>query len=232
MRLVDPARRPRPPAAGRAPHRARRRPRPPAGARGGPPHRGQVRGAPVLRAARDPLAGELASGSSCPTTSRTRCSSSRGGASARGTSTAQPTARSSTSTFAARPAESFVQQVCVGRGVLDRRLLRLRGPLPRRDPPDDDRVEGRRIDQGHVDQGRGTDRVRPAGLGDAADLGPGERPVLPGRRRTATRSPTSTRASAAASRCRSPPADATRSSRSRSRGASGRSRASATSARA
>ena len=38
------------------------------------------------------------------------------------------------------------------RGVLDRRLLRLRGPLPGRDPADDDRVEGRRVDQGHVDR--------------------------------------------------------------------------------
>ena len=35
------------------------------------------------------------------------------------------------------------------RGVLDRRLLRSRRPLPQRDPADDDRVEGRRVDQGH-----------------------------------------------------------------------------------
>ena len=47
------------------------------------------------------------------------------------------------------------------RGVLDRRLLRPRGALPERDPADNDRVEGRRIDQGHDDQGRGADRARP-----------------------------------------------------------------------
>ena len=41
-----------------------------------------------------------------------------------------------------------------GRGVLDRRLLRPRRPLPERDPAHDDRVEGRRVDQGHDDQGR------------------------------------------------------------------------------
>ena len=38
------------------------------------------------------------------------------------------------------------------RGVLDRRLLRPRRPLPRRGPAHDDRVEGRRVDQGDDDQ--------------------------------------------------------------------------------
>ena len=37
------------------------------------------------------------------------------------------------------------------RGVLDRRVLRPRGAVPQRDRADDDPVEGRRVDQGHVD---------------------------------------------------------------------------------
>ena len=47
-----------------------------------------------------------------------------------------------------------------GRGVLDRRLLRPREPLPRRGAAHDDRVQGGRVDQGHDDQGRGADRAR------------------------------------------------------------------------
>ena len=53
------------------------------------------------------------------------------------------------------PVDSIVQAVPRRRGVLDRRVLRPRGPLPQRDPADDDRVEGRRVDQGDDDQGRG-----------------------------------------------------------------------------
>ena len=59
--------------------------------------------------------------------------------------------------------DSFVQDRLPGRGVLDRRLLRPRRPLPERDPADDDPVEGRRIDQGHVDQGHRADRARRRG---------------------------------------------------------------------
>ena len=58
------------------------------------------------------------------------------------------------------------------RGVLDRRLLRLLGRLPERDPANDDRVQGRRIDQGHDDQGLGADRARAPRRRGAADLGP------------------------------------------------------------
>ena len=106
------------------------------------------------------------------------------------------------------------------RGVLDRRLLRPRRALPRRDPAHDDRVEGRRIDQGHDDQGRRADRVRlPRVRGAARSSAP--RTCSASASRTAScRSPTSTRASAAASRCRPPPARAIPSSRSRSRTAS------------
>ena len=57
-------------------------------------------------------------------------------------------------------ADSMVQARLSGRGILDRRLLRHRRALPRGDPADDDRVEGRRIDQGDDDQGRRADRVR------------------------------------------------------------------------
>ena len=118
------------------------------------------------------------------------------------------------------------------RGVLDRRLLRLGRPLPERDPAHDDRVEGRRVDQGADDQGLAADRVRLPRRRDARPRRAGEHPVLPGERRHALRhrhQPALRRRVPAARR---PPAAATRSSRSRSPAASGPSRASASSARA
>ena len=52
------------------------------------------------------------------------------------------------------PVDSFVQTCLPRRGVLDRRLLRPRRPLPERDPAHDDPVEGRRVDQGMTIQDR------------------------------------------------------------------------------
>ena len=46
-------------------------------------------------------------------------------------------------------------------GVLDRRAVRSRRPLPQRDPAHDDRVAWRRVDQGHRDRRSGADRARP-----------------------------------------------------------------------
>src|SRR5205814_9363228 len=68
--------------------------------------------------------------------------------------------------------------------TLFRSLLRPRGPLSERDPAHDDRVQGRRIDKGHDDQGLGPDRVRPSRLRDARAQGPGEQPVLSDRKST------------------------------------------------
>ena len=65
------------------------------------------------------------------------------------------------------------------RGVLDRRVLRPRGPLPERDPAHDDRVEGRRVDQGPQHQGLGPDRVRVRCRRGPAARRAGEHPVLP-----------------------------------------------------
>ena len=104
--------------------------------------------------------------------------------------------------------------------------------LPERDSAHDASVEGRRVDQGRLDQGSRADRARRPRRGDRRHQGPGERAVLPRAGRHRFRSRTSTRASAAASPFRSPRAAATRSSRSLSRAASGPSRGSATSPRA
>ena len=142
------------------------------------------------------------------------------------------TARSSTSTSRNTPADSFVQEVCAGEEFSIDVFCDFEGRCLNGDPADDDRVEGRRVDQGHVDQGRGADRVRSARRRGAADLGPGERPVLPRRRRPPRghrREPALRRRLPAPARRRQA---ATRSSRSRSRAASGPSRGSATSARA
>ena len=70
-------------------------------------------------------------------------------------------------------------------GVLDRRLLRPRRPLPERDPAHDAPLQGRRVDQGRLAQGPGADRVRPPRGGDCRDQGPGQRPVLSRARRRA-----------------------------------------------
>ena len=118
------------------------------------------------------------------------------------------------------------------RGVLDRRLLRPRRPLPERDPAHDDRVEGRRVDQGDDDQGLGADRARPARRGGAPAQG-ARRPSSASARRTARYRVTDVNprfggALPAAARRRE---RATRSSRSPSRAASGRSRGSASSGR-
>ena len=86
--------------------------------------------------------------------------------------------------------DSFVQELLPGRGVLRRRLLRLREHLPERDPAHDDPVEGRRVDQGRVDQGLGADRARAQGRRDRRHRRPGEHPVLPRARRRHCRSPT------------------------------------------
>ena len=102
------------------------------------------------------------------------------------------------------------------RGVLDRRLLRLRRPLPERDPADDDRVEGRRVDQGDDDQGLGPDRARAPGRRGARDLRARRTSSASASATARSSSPTSTRASAAPSRCRTRRAAATRSWRSRS----------------
>ena len=118
------------------------------------------------------------------------------------------------------------------RGVLDRSLLRPRVALPERRSADDDRVEGRRVDQGDDDRRRGADRGRAARLRDARPRRPGERPVLPRAGRHASRhrhQPALRRRLPAADRGRQP---LSRSSRSPSRRASGPSRGSATSARA
>ena len=71
------------------------------------------------------------------------------------------------------------------RGVLDRRLLRHRRPLPERDPADDDRVQGRRVDQGDDDPRLAADRARLPRRRGAPDRRAGERPVLPRARRLA-----------------------------------------------
>ena len=115
-------------------------------------------------------------------------------------------------------------------GVLDRRLLRRRRPLPQRDPALDDPVEGRRVDQGPVAPGRRADRARRPRRRDDRHRRPGERPVLPRAGRLATgdrRQPALRRRVPAAARGR---AAAIRSSRSRSPAASAPSRGSATSA--
>ena len=85
------------------------------------------------------------------------------------------------------PVESMVQELCVGRGVLDRRVLRSRGTLPQRDRADDDPVEGRRVDQGDVDPRSRADRARPPRRRDDRDRRPGVHPVLPRARRVACR---------------------------------------------
>ena len=54
-------------------------------------------------------------------------------------------------------------------------------------PANDDRVEGRRIDQGDDDQGSGADRVRLPRVRGAAHHRPGQRAVLPRARRRARR---------------------------------------------
>ena len=125
----------------------------------------------VLRAPRHPVAADAGCRTSSPTTSRSRCSSRRARASARGTSTGRATARSSTSSSSYTPVASMVQQRLPRRGVLDRRLLRPRGPLPERDPADDDRVQGRRVDQGHDDQGLELIELGRARRGDARRSG-------------------------------------------------------------
>src|SRR5205085_4970397 len=91
------------------------------------------------------------------------------------------------------------------RGVLDRRVLRSRGAVPERRATDDDRVEGRRIDQRDDDPRRRTDRGRAACGGDAVARRPGEHPMLSRARRHA-----SDHRHQSALRRRLPPADGRR----------------------
>ena len=98
----DPARRPRPPAPRRAPRRARRSARAPACSGGGQTHRGQVRGPPVLRAARHPLAGELAARRAAGRALVPGARQAPARLRLARTSIGPRIARSSTSTFAAR----------------------------------------------------------------------------------------------------------------------------------
>ena len=118
--------------------------------------------------ARHRLAATWLPGRAAGRPARFPCSSRRAKASARATSTARDDRASSTSSSSYTPADSMVQACLRGRGVLDRRLLRPRRPLPERDPAHDDRVEGRRVDQGHDDQGPRADRLRPPRCRDAA----------------------------------------------------------------
>ncbi len=53
------------------------------------------------------------------------------------------------------PVESFVQQLCLGEEFSIDVFCDTREPLPERDPAHDDPVQGRRVDQGHDDQGHG-----------------------------------------------------------------------------
>ena len=166
----------------------------------------------------------------CRPTCASPCSSRRATASGRATSTAARTRASSSSSSATRPSSRACSSSASARSSRSTSSA-TRRPLPERDPAHDDRVEGRRVDQGQtikdwqlIEFGR---RVA-----ETLDLvGPANIQCF--RERTArTRSPTSIPASAAGSRCRRPPGAATRSSRSPSRAASGPSRAWASSARA
>ena len=56
------------------------------------------------------------------------------------------------------------------RGVLDRRLLRPRGTLPERHRAHDDPVEGRGVDQGHLDPRRGADRAPRARVAETVGI--------------------------------------------------------------
>ncbi len=107
------------------------------------------------------------------------------------------------------------------RGVLDRSLLRSRVALPERGPAHDDRVEGRRVDQGDDDSPTPSCRGGPSRRRDASGSSARRTSSASASRTARIASPTSTRASAARFRCRRLPAAATRSSRSRSRRASG-----------
>ena len=130
---------------------------------------------------------------------------------------------------ATRTCRSFVQEALPRRGVLDRRLLRHGRALPERDPAHDAPVEGRRVDQGRLDQGSRADRARRAGRRDRRHQGAGERAVLPRAGRIASGHGRQHALRRRLPASRSPPAAATRSSRSRSRAASSPSRGSATS---
>ena len=84
------------------------------------------------------------------------------------------------------------------RGVLDRRLLRPRGAVPERDRADDDPVEGRRVDQGHVVSRPRADRARRAAWPRRSASSARRASSASASRTARCRSPTSTRASAAA----------------------------------
>ena len=117
--------------------------------------RGQVRGAPLLRASTGiAVAADLAAGRAARRPRASRCSSRRAAASARATSTAPPTARELDFFLGYTTAESMVQQVCAGEEFSIDVFCDLEGRCLERDPAHDDRVEGRRVDQGHDDQGR------------------------------------------------------------------------------
>ena len=126
--------------------------------------------------------------------------------------------------------DSMVQSGLPRRGVLDRRLLRSRPALPQRRSAHDDRVEGRRVDQGDDDRRPGADRGGAVRLRDGRPRRARRTSSASASPTARTASPTSIRASAAHFRCRPPPAAAIRSSRSPSPPASGRSRGSAISA--
>ena len=56
--------------------------------------------------------------------------------------------------------DSFVQEACLGEEFSIDVFCDLERALPQRDPAHHDPVEGRRVDQGHVDQGPRADRAR------------------------------------------------------------------------
>ncbi len=153
-RADRPARRPRPPRSRRQSRRARRA-RAAGRARDDRALRGQVPREPLLRVERNRKPAHLASGRA---SRRASISRPREGAARLRLSAYLPSGGSRGARLLPSPDDGGVDDPAGlhRRGVLDRCLLGSRRALPRRRPADDDRVEGRRVDQGDDDQGRRT----------------------------------------------------------------------------